>query len=130
MKKLTTLLKTLLVVLCLGGGGNVWASETTTLSDFDAQKTPFVISDANRLGVSYNPYVAEGTDYYATYRCGNMNSVAFAYYDFSSLVADASKVKVEFDFNIATRFEVSSVYGECECFSWTKMESCIIVGSC
>ena len=34
------------------------------------------------------------------FTCGNMNVVALAYYDFSSLVEKASKVSVEFDFNI------------------------------
>ena len=45
MKKLTTLLKTLLVVICLGGGGNVWA-DTTTLLEYGTTNVPWTTEKA------------------------------------------------------------------------------------
>lgn len=95
------LLKSLLVAVGLLVGGNVWAGETTTTFDFEDGNTIFTISDAARMSQSIvddatlNSKVQKLT-------CGNMNAVAFAYYNFSSLVTDAATVTVEFDFNIAT----------------------------
>ena len=96
-KKLFT--KMLLVAALLGVGVNAWADDVASYN-FNSQTTPFVISDAARLGASYAEYVADGGDYYVKYSCGNMNAVAFAYYDFSSSVSDAATVTIEFDFFI------------------------------
>lgn len=99
MKKLSTFLKTLLVAVGIGVGSSVWADNVASYN-FNDQTTPFVISDAARLSVTYPEHVSEGGDHYAKYSCGNMNAVAFAYYDFSSNVTDAETVTLEFDFNV------------------------------
>jgi len=86
------------VGLCMGG--SVWADDVVSYN-FDGQTTPFVISDASRLSASYAFQTGSETDYYVKYSCGNMNGVAFAYYDFSASVSDATTVTIDFDFNIA-----------------------------
>ena len=82
------------------GASSSWAGETTTTYDFEDGKTIFTIADANRMSQSI---VDDATleSKVNKFTCGNMNAVAFAYYDFSSLVSNASNVSVEFDFNIA-----------------------------
>lgn len=101
MNKQNSLLKTLLVVAGLLVGMSSWAADVASYN-FDGKTTPFVISDANRLSASYALQTGSETDNYVKYTCGNMNAVAFAYYDFSASVSDAATVTVEFDFNIAT----------------------------
>ena len=99
MKKL--LLKSMLIAIgIVMGSGSAWADDVAS-NNFNDQTTPFIIADASRLSVSYALYVEEGTDYYAKYSCGNMNGVAFAYYDFSSSVSDAETVTIDFDFYVA-----------------------------
>lgn len=99
MKRITYL-KTLLVGLLVSGATSVWAGETTTAYDFeDGTTNPFIIADANRISASFvndetlNSKVLKHT-------CGNMNAIAFAYYDFTELAKNAQIVTVEFDFNI------------------------------
>lgn len=95
-------MKTLLVAAGLLVGSNgAWADEVSSYN-FDDEKTPFVISDANRLSASYVLNEGSATDKYVKYSCGNMNAVAFAYYDFSTSVSDAATVTIDFDFYIAT----------------------------
>ena len=95
-------MKTLLVAVGLcAGTSSVWAIDVASYN-FDGKTTPFTISDAARLSASYELQTGSETDFYVKYSCGNMNAVAFAYYDFSSSVSDAATVTIDFDFNIAT----------------------------
>lgn len=100
--KIKLLLKNTLLIAAglLAGATNAWADAVASYN-FDSQTTPFTIADANRLSVSYQQYEEGGSDYYAKYTCGNMNAVAFAYYNFSSSVNDAETVTVEFDFYVS-----------------------------
>ena len=98
MKK-TYFLKTLFAAACLLVGVNAWADDVAS-HNFDSETTPFVISDAARLSASYALQSGSETDKYVKYSCGNMNAVAFAYYDFSSSVSDAATVTIDFDFLI------------------------------
>ncbi len=92
------LLRTLLAAVCLLAGQSVWAVDVASY-DFNGQTTPFAISDKNRLSATYFEHVADGGDYYAKYTCINSSGgKPFAYYNFSSSVADAATVTVEFDF--------------------------------
>ena len=96
----STIKSLLLGVLMAAGASSAWAGETTTTYGFEDGKTIFTIADANRMSQSI---VDDATleSKVNKFTCGNMNAVAFAYYDFSSLVSNASNVSVEFDFNIA-----------------------------
>jgi hypothetical protein len=93
MKRKFTFKSLLLVAFMLVGAGQAWADDVASHT-FDGQTTPFVISDANRLSASYALQSDSETDRYVKYSCGNMNAVAFAYYDFSSSVSDAATVTV------------------------------------
>ena len=95
----STIKSLLLGLLMTAGASSAWAGETTTTYDFEDGKTIFTIADANRMSQSI---VDDATleSKVNKFTCGNMNVVALAYYDFSSLVEKASKVSVEFDFNI------------------------------
>lgn len=97
MMKQKHLLKSLLVAAGLCVGASAWADDVASY-DFNDQTSPFVISDGARLSASYA--LQSESDYYAKYSCGNMNGVAFAYYDFTSSVSDAETVTVDFDFYI------------------------------
>ena len=99
MKRKQLLTKVLLAVAMLGVGTSAWADDVASYN-FNSQTTPFTISDAARLSASYAEHVTNGGDYYVKYTCGNMNAVAFAYYDFSSSVSDAATVTIDFDFYI------------------------------
>lgn len=92
--------KMLLVALCLIGGSSFTWGDDVASYNFNNQTTPFTISDANRMQVSYLEHVSEGGDYYAKYSCQNMNAVSFAYYNFGNNVADAETVTFEFDYYI------------------------------
>ena len=97
MKK-QLLMKTFLVAVSLLVGQSVWGVDVVSYN-FNDQTTPFTISDANRLSATYFEHVADGGDYYAKYTCiSNTGGKPFAYYNFSSNVADAATVTVEFDF--------------------------------
>lgn len=99
MRKIT--LKSVLMTALLAMSANAMAGETVTSFDFEDGTHPFAIFDANRIAAS----IVDDADLSSKalhFTCGNMNQVAFAYYDFSSLMTGASKVTVEFDFNVAT----------------------------
>lgn len=94
----TNLFKSLLVVVMAIGalGGGVNAEETTTSFDFEDNNSVFTIHDKARAAIS----IVDDTELNSKvmqYTCGNMNSVAFAYYNFSTLTEKASNVKVTFD---------------------------------
>lgn len=72
------------------------AEETTTSFDFEDNNSVFTIHDKARAAIS----IVDDTELNSKvmqYKCGNMNSVAFAYYNFSTLTETASNVKVTFD---------------------------------
>lgn len=72
------------------------AEETTTSFDFEDNNSVFTIHDKARAAIS----IVDDTELNSKvmqYTCGNMNSVAFAYYNFSTLTEKASNVKVTFD---------------------------------
>lgn len=76
--------------------GGVNAEETTTSFDFEDNNSVFTIHDKARAAIS----IVDDTELNSKvmqYKCGNMNSVAFAYYNFSTLTETASNVKVTFD---------------------------------
>ena len=76
--------------------GGVNAEETTTSFDFEDNNSVFTIHDKARAAIS----IVDDTELNSKvmqYTCGNMNSVAFAYYNFSTLTEKASNVKVTFD---------------------------------
>lgn len=93
----TNLFKSLLVaVMAIGAMGGVKAEETTTSFDFEDNNSVFTIHDKARAAIS----IVDDTELNSKvmqYTCGNMNSVAFAYYNFSTLTEKASNVKVTFD---------------------------------
>lgn len=93
----TNLFKSLLVaVMAIGAMGGVKAEETTTSFDFEDNNSVFTIHDKARAAIS----IVDDTELNSKvmqYKCGNMNSVAFAYYNFSTLTEKASNVKVTFD---------------------------------
>lgn len=93
----TNLFKSLLVaVMAIGAMGGVNAEETTTSFDFEDNNSVFTIHDKARAAIS----IVDDTELNSKvmqYTCGNMNSVAFAYYNFSTLTEKASNVKVTFD---------------------------------
>lgn len=94
----TNLFKSLLVAtMAIGAmGGGVKAEETTTSFDFEDNNSVFTIHDKARAAIS----IVDDTELNSKvmqYTCGNMNSVAFAYYNFSTLTEKASNVKVTFD---------------------------------
>ncbi len=94
------LLKSLLVAAALCVGANAWAGETTTTYDFEDATHPFAIYDTNRIGLSIVDDATLGSKVLKA-TSGNMNAVAFAYYDFSELVTAATtNVNVEYDFYI------------------------------
>ncbi len=79
------------------GGVNSWADETTTTYDFEDGATLFTNADGARMTIS-NVEDETLSSKVINFKCGNANAVAFAYYDFSSLVENASKVTVSFDY--------------------------------
>lgn len=93
----TNLFKSLLVAtMAIGAMGGVKAEETTTSFDFEDNNSVFTIHDKARAAIS----IVDDTELNSKvmqYTCGNMNSVAFAYYNFSTLTEKASNVKVTFD---------------------------------
>ena len=93
----TNLFKSLLVAtMAIGSLGGVNAEETTTSFDFEDNNSVFTIHDKARAAIS----IVDDTELNSKvmqYTCGNMNSVAFAYYNFSTLTEKASNVKVTFD---------------------------------
>lgn len=93
----TNLFKSLLVaVMAVGAMGGVNAEETTTSFDFEDNNSVFTIHDKARAAIG----IVDDTELNSKvmqYTCGNMNSVAFAYYNFSTLTEKASNVKVTFD---------------------------------
>ena len=93
----TNLFKSLLVAtMAVGAMGGVKAEETTTSFDFEDNNSVFTIHDKARAAIS----IVDDTELNSKvmqYTCGNMNSVAFAYYNFSTLTEKASNVKVTFD---------------------------------
>lgn len=83
----------------LAGTAGAMAAETTTTYDFEDGEALFSVFDGARASVAVEDNADEGSKV-LKFNCNNMNKVAFAYYDFSSLVVNASKVSVSFDCNI------------------------------
>lgn len=99
MKK--NLLKTLLIIAALAMGTSAWG-DTTNKSydyDFEDEKVLFTNADANRLSLSVAKDETLSSNVLKV-NCTNVNVIAFAYYDFSSLVENAVKVNVGYDCNI------------------------------
>lgn len=97
MKK--NLLKTLLIIAALAMGTSAWGDTTNTSYDFEDGKVLFTNADANRLSLSVAKDETLGSNVLKV-NCTNANVIAFAYYDFSSLVENAVRVRVGYDCNI------------------------------
>ena len=82
--------------------GNVedfWDKTSTSYDFEDEDVSMFKILEAARLSVTAVDDATLGSKV-AKFNCGNANKIAFASYDFSSLVKKATQVKISFDFNV------------------------------